>query len=126
MTLLRALVLCVCVGSARADAAPPAEATYISGSWFFGLASCGGKPFTPFNFTANACSPLDTGDLQGQFKGNSVRLTKDASRAIATLDVFTDDACSVQKTSWGTVADGACQMSYWGTKYTFDTHFAVV
>ena len=55
-----------------------------------------------------------------------MRLTKDASRAAATLDVFTDNACSVQKTTWGTVEDGACQMSYWSTKYTFFTNFTTV
>lgn len=101
--------------------------TYISGSWFFGLASCGGKAFTPFNFTANECAPLDTADLQGQFKGNSLRLKQpDASRAIATLIVFSDASCSVQPTNWGSVADDACQMSYWSTKYTFFTNFTTV
>ena len=107
---------------------PVAEAvTYISGSWFFGLASCGGKPLVPFNFTANLCSPLNTTDLQGQFKGQSLRLSQhDPSRATAALDVFADDSCSVQPTKWGSVADGACQMSYYSTKYTFSTKFTTV
>jgi hypothetical protein len=106
--------------------APLAKTTFISGSWYFGLASCGGKPFVPFNFTANLCSTLNTTDLQGQFKGQSLRLSQqDPSRAIAALDVFADDSCSVQPTRWGTVSDGACQMSYYSTKYTFDTKFTV-
>jgi hypothetical protein len=98
--------------------------TFISGSWYYGLASCGGKPFTPFNFTVNACVALDTDNLQVQFKGHSLRLTApSAPSATATLVVFSDDACSVQPTNWGAVADNACQLSYWSTKYTFDTHF---
>ncbi len=100
-----------------------AQTTYISGQWYFGLASCGGKPFSPFNFTANACTPLDDNG-QLQFKGGSVRLSQpDASRATATLAVFYGDACGGQATNWGEVADKICQMSYWSTKYTFDTKF---
>jgi len=102
------------------------QTTYINGNWYYGLASCGGKPFTPFNFSANVCSVLDTDDLQVQFKGLSLRLNQpDASRATAKLVVFTDNACGGQPTEWGTVADGACQMSYWSTKYTFDTNFTI-
>jgi hypothetical protein len=116
MLLLCALFL-VCAASAPTT-------TFISGSWYYGLADCGGKPFTPFNFTANACSPLDTDNLRVQFKGQSLRLSRpDATSPTATLDVFNSDACSGQATRWGTVADGACQMSYWSTKYTFDTNF---
>ena len=98
--------------------------TFISGSWYYGLASCGGKPFTPFNFTANTCSVLDTDDLQVQFKGQSLRLSMpDASSTSAKLVVFSDSACSAQPTAWGTVVDDGCQMSYWSTKYTFYTNF---
>ena len=105
--------------------APVAKTTtFISGSWYFGLASCGGKPFAPFNFTANLCSTLNTTDLQGQFRGQSLRLSQqDPSRA--ALDVFADDSCSVQPTRWDSVTDGGCQMSYYSTKYTFDTKFTV-
>ncbi len=117
--LLLALVAGACPVS-RADAPP----TFISGQWYFGLASCGGKPFTPFNFSADACAALDTDDLRVQFKGQSLRLTlAGASRTRASLVVFSDDACSAQPAAWGAVADGACQVSYWSTKYTFDTHF---
>lgn len=113
-------------GNAAGTPPPPSPPLYISGSWYFGLASCGGKPFTPFNFTANVCSPLDTDDLQVQFKGQSLRLKHpDASRATATLDVYPDGSCGGQPTNWGTVANGACQMSYWSTKYTFFTNFTV-
>ena len=99
------------------------QTTYFIGQWYYGIASCGGKPFSPFNFTANACSPLDDNG-QLQFKGGSVRLSHpDASRATATLAVFYGDACAGQPTDWGSVADGACQMSYWSTKYTFETKF---
>jgi hypothetical protein len=119
----------VCRAHAAADAAgtlSPSPTLYISGSWYFGLASCGGKPFTPFNFTANVCSPLATDDLQVQFKGQSLRMKQpDASRARATLDVFSDDSCSGQATNWGFVGNGSCQMSYWSTKYTFFTNFTV-
>jgi type 1 fimbria pilin len=131
LLLLRELAACLyrallaCAAGAAAAAAGAAPATFVSGSWFYGLASCGGKPLVPFNFTANACSPLNTTDLQGQFKGQSLRLSQqDPSRASAALDVFADDACSVQPTRWGTVTDGACQMSYYSTKYTFDTKFS--
>ena len=117
--LLLALVACL----ARLTAAAPPP-TFVVGSWYYGLRSCGGKPFTPFNFTVNACSALGTDNLQVQFKGHSLRLSQpDASRAAANLVVFLDDACSAQPTAWGEVADGACQMSYWSTKYTFDTNF---
>jgi len=124
----RALLACVAGAAAAAGAgaaaAGAAPVTFVSGAWYYGLASCGGKPFTPFNFTVNACSALSTDNLQVQFKGQSLRLTQpDASRAAAQLVVFLDDACSAQPTAWGTVADGACQMSYWSTKYTFDTNF---
>jgi len=104
---------------AQAAAAPH---TFISGNWYFGLASCGGKPFTPFNFSADTCVALDTNDLQVQFKGLSLRLNTQSS-ATATLVVFSDDACIAQPTNWGAVANGYCQMSYWSTKYTFDTSF---
>ncbi len=115
-----ALVAVACLAGATA-AAPT---TYISGSWYYGLASCGGKPFTPFNFTANACAALDTDNLQVQFKGHSLRLLMaDASRTKAALEVFADDACSGQPAKWGSVVDGGCQMSYWSTKYTFETTF---
>jgi hypothetical protein len=113
------------VGLAAAAPAPPKETTYISGSWYAGLASCGGKPYAPFNFTANACSPLNA-DGQLYFKGYSVLMKQPkASAAVAELVVFSDDQCTVQPTSWGSVADGGCQMSYWSTKYTFDTIFNV-
>ena len=127
MSLAFAALIAVLASLTRVVAdvqAPLAKTTYISGSWYFGLASCGGKPFVPFNFTADLCSPLDTADLQGQFKGQSLRLSQqDPSRATAALDVFADGSCSVQPTRWGTVTDGACQMSYYSTKYTFDTVF---
>jgi hypothetical protein len=118
------LSLCAIALACSARGAAAAQTTYISGSWFYGLASCGGKPFTPFNFSVNACSLLDTDDLQVQFKGHSLRLSMpDTSRSTAALVVFSDDACSVQPTKWGSVADGGCQMSYWSTKYTFFTNF---
>ncbi len=115
-----ALVALAAVFSCQAAASPT---TYISGSWFYGLASCGGKPFTPFNFTANVCSPLATDDLRVQFKGHSLRLSRPDASPTAALDVFSDDACGGQPTKWDPVQDGACQMSYWSTKYTFNTTF---
>lgn len=114
--------LLACAAGAAAAAAGAAPATFVSGSWYYGLASCGGKPFTPFNFTADACSALDTDDLRVQFKGSSLRLAL-AGAQRAALTVFSDDACGAQPTKWGTVADDACQMSYWSTKYTFYTNF---
>ena len=119
LSLLALALACL----ARVAAATP-PATFVVGSWYYGLRSCGGKPFTPFNFTVNACSVLDTDNLQVQFKGQSLRLSQpDASPVTAKLVVYLDDACSAQPTEWGTVEDGACQMSYWSTKYTFETNF---
>ena len=111
-----------------AAAAPAPPETFISGAWYYGsFSSCAGKAFTPFNFSTNVCSPLTTDDLQVQFKGQSLRLAHpDAASATATLDVFADGACSGQPTKWGAVSDGACQLSYWSTKYTFWTNFTSV
>lgn len=124
VTPISALMVFVGFIFAHVTADVHAPLTFISGNFYFGLASCGGKPFVPFNFTTNVCSILDTTELQAQFKGNSLRMNQpDASRATATLDVFSDDKCSAQQMNWGSVADGACQISYYSTKYTFNTKF---
>ena len=126
--LIAFLASAATLARAVADAQAQAKATtYISGSWYFGLASCGGKPLVPFNFTANLCAPLNTTDLQGQFKGQSLLLTQqDPTKLSAALDVFVDDSCSIQPTRWGVVSDGECYMSYYSTKYTFYTKFTEV